>query len=72
MNDDTLTAEEESAIGALSNAFEADDTPTSELYRRVTIPAQAQMRRDALAAEKQLKKQYVDYLFDTLNIGKYK
>jgi len=72
MNDDTLTAEEESAIAALSNTVEDDDTPVSELYRRVAIPAQAQMRRGALAAEKQLKKQYVDYLFDKLNLSKYK
>lgn len=48
------------------------EEPTSELYRRVALPLQANLQRESLANEKHLKSFYMDWLFDKLNLSKYK
>lgn len=44
----------------------------SELYRRVALPIQAQMRRESHENEKVLKGFYMAWLFDKLNLNGYR
>ena len=46
-----------------------EDIPTSELYRRVSLPIQANMQREMHANQVALKGLYVDWLFDQLNLS---
>ena len=49
-----------------------EDVPTSELYRRVALPIQAQMRREAFENEKTLKSFFVAELFNKLNLNRFR
>jgi hypothetical protein len=44
----------------------------AELGRSVIIPAQARLRREALAAERTLKGFYMSWCFDQLNLARFK
>ena len=54
------------------NIESTDDTPTSELYRRVALPVQAQMRREAYENEKTLKGFFLADLFNKLNLNRFR
>ena len=49
-----------------------EDVPTSELYRRVSLPIQAQMRREAYENEKTLKSFFLADLFNKLNLNRFR
>ena len=49
-----------------------EDVPASELYRRVALPVQAQMRREGYENEKTLKGFYTDWLLNKLNLNRFR
>ena len=49
-----------------------EDVPTSELYRRVSLPIQANMRREAYENEKTLKSFFLADLFNKLNLNRFR
>ena len=49
-----------------------EDVPTSELYRRVALPAQANMRREAFENEKVIKGFFLADLFNKLNLNRFR
>ena len=49
-----------------------EDLHPSELYRRVALPIQANMRREEQENAKVLKGFYMAWLFDKLNLNAYR